>query len=159
MKRCSKCGENRDDSEYSPNWRMKSGLASQCNPCRRAYMSADYRKDPRKYSERNRQWRVDNYEKHRRLNHGYRLRASYGISQEERDSLVAQQGGRCAICNRVPKRLVVDHDHTCCPGRETCGECRRGLLCDTCNARLPYVEDDDIRTACVDYLRRYARAE
>ncbi|MFE9657685.1 endonuclease domain-containing protein [Micromonospora sp. NPDC006431] len=61
--------------------------------------------------------------------------------------LLRAQGGGCGICGgpawRYPVGLVplpVDHDHLCCPGRESCGRCVRGLLCAGCNGNLGLVE-------------------
>lgn len=54
--------------------------------------------------------------------------------------------------------LVVDHDHRCCPGVTSCGECVRGLLCSNCNCAAGLVQDDpDIAQALVFYL--VARSE
>ncbi len=66
------------------------------------------------------------------------------------------QGGTCAICWRATgrtKRLAVDHDHRCCPGRTSCGSCIRGLLCGPCNRMLGHVRDNPhaLRRAA-DYL-------
>lgn len=66
----------------------------------------------------------------------------YGLTPEQHDELVRQQGGRCAICRRPPKKLplAIDHEHV--PGAKkhrskTGGLGRvRGLLCFTCNRFL-----------------------
>ncbi|MFB6477441.1 endonuclease domain-containing protein [Streptomyces virginiae] len=51
--------------------------------------------------------------------------------------LAEAQGESCAICH-LPKEYGawhLDHDHSCCPGQEKCGNCVRGLLCQACNTR------------------------
>jgi hypothetical protein len=42
-----------------------------------------------------------------------RLLTKYGITVAEYDGLLKRQGGKCAVCDRLPKkiRLAVDHDH------------------------------------------------
>lgn len=67
-----------------------------------------------------------------------RMRA-YGITQEEYDARLAEQGGRCAICKAPPEAsrygvLAVDHCHD--KGHV------RGLLCDKCNRLLGHWKDD-----------------
>lgn len=65
----------------------------------------------------------------------------HGITVAQYDELLAAQGGTCAICHESQttfsdgrvRRLDVDHDHRCCPGRHSCGACIRGLLCSNCN--------------------------
>jgi hypothetical protein len=57
--------------------------------------------------------------------------------------LLDQQDGRCAICRCLPgkeRRLAVDHDHRCCPGKRSCGKCVRGLLCPRCNQGVGFFE-------------------
>jgi hypothetical protein len=51
-------------------------------------------------------------------------------------------------------RLVVDHDHNCCPGEKSCGQCVRGFLCTLCNSAAGMVLDDPATAdALADYLR------
>lgn len=56
-----------------------------------------------------------------------RLWKSYGLTEGDYERMLKGQGGKCAICGRVPeyRKLSVDHNH------ET-GQVR-GLLCDHCN--------------------------
>lgn len=58
------------------------------------------------------------------------VKSTYGLTAEMYAALELFQGGRCAICQRLPKtkRLVVDHEHS--TGRI------RGLLCIVCNKDL-----------------------
>ena len=76
----------------------------------------------------------------------YKLRGSlwfrFHITLEEYNAKLEAQGGRCAICRKLPGRirLHMDHDHRCCPGRTACGKCNRGLLCFTCNGFIGNLE-------------------
>jgi hypothetical protein len=61
------------------------------------------------------------------------------------DALLLSQGGDCAICGTTDPggrwdQWHIDHDHTCCPGVRSCGECIRGVLCSGCNRKLGYLE-------------------
>lgn len=47
----------------------------------------------------------------------------------------------CDLCG-ADIRLAVDHDHSCCPGGETCGNCIRGLLCYGCNVGIGNLRDN-----------------
>jgi hypothetical protein len=64
-----------------------------------------------------------------------RLQKHYGLSDEDYDTLLAKQGGACAICRRRPRgRLCVDHCHST--------GFVRGLLCRKCNLGLGCLVDD-----------------
>ncbi len=62
--------------------------------------------------------------------HATRIEKVYGLDAEGYRSLLAMQGGKCAICRARPrsKRLAVDHDHK--------SGAVRGLLCSRCNHDL-----------------------
>lgn len=47
----------------------------------------------------------------------------------------------CPLCDRNQARCV-DHDHSCCPGKVSCGKCVRGLVCSPCNKFLGHLRDD-----------------
>lgn len=72
------------------------------------------------------------------------------------ERLYEAQGGVCALCRRATgrtKRLAVDHDHTCCAGKESCGRCVRGLLCGPCNDVLAVARDSaDYFLGAIAYL-------
>ena len=84
--------------------------------------------------------------------------ARYGLTPEQYDAMYAAQDGRCAVCNEPewPHRMFdIDHDHSCCPGGESCGECVRGLLCFNCNTALGKLKDDvESLKRAVSYLTR-----
>ena len=67
--------------------------------------------------------------------HQRQLSAKYGITQEEYEAMLSNQGHVCWICKEKGKRrLTIDHDH------ET-GKIR-GLLCCNCNFGLGFFNDD-----------------
>ncbi len=81
------------------------------------------------------------------------VKAKYGITWEERGTLLVEQGGKCAnkMCpNTEPggqwNEWHVDHDH------ET-GKVR-GLLCNGCNIALGILDDDPKRIlGLAEYVR------
>lgn len=91
------------------------------------------KKNPEKARERDRRRREANSERMRE----YDVTRRHGITREQRDAMYEAQGRACAGClTPMPDRdLQIDHDHGCCPGGYSCGECVRGLVCRTCNAR------------------------
>lgn len=62
--------------------------------------------------------------------HASMIEKTYGLKTADYETLLALQGGKCAICRARPrsKRLAVDHDHKD-------GDVR-GLLCSRCNHDL-----------------------
>lgn len=58
----------------------------------------------------------------------------------------------CAICGSR-ENTHIDHDHACCPGNQSCGECVRGTLCSACNLGLGAFRDDvDKLRNAIEYL-------
>ena len=93
------------------------------------------------------------------------MQRTFGISLAEYDAMLDEQDYRCAICRQhesaVRKdtgneiRLSVDHDHACCPGSRSCGECVRGLLCFNCNSGIGQFKDDTFRLrSAIRYLSK-----
>lgn len=102
--------------------------------------------NPERSREYQRLYRLANHERVAELKR-YNARAAqlrlYNLTPEAYDQLLEDQGGGCALCGIEPttRRLAVDHDHACCPGRASCGECIRGLLCTTCNTGIGKLGD------------------
>jgi hypothetical protein len=85
----------------------------------------------------------------------YNIKRWYGITLDEYNSLLKEQGGGCAICHSTEpagkrvKRFSVDHDHR--TGKV------RGLLCNLCNHLLGCARDDlQLLVNAVAYLERVA---
>lgn len=94
---------------------------------------------------------------HRQANPGYhrptRLQKLYGITIEERDTMLALQGGCCAVCGTDnPQRKnadwAVDHCHS--TGKV------RGILCHPCNLMLGHARDNSHTLAqAIHYLEKH----
>lgn len=85
------------------------------------------------------------------------LKATYGITLDEYNQMLAEQGGLCALCGSpdpiANKNFEVDHDHSCCEGKKSCGKCVRALLCSNCNTGIARFKDDqELLRKAITYL-------
>jgi hypothetical protein len=113
-KHCLGCDEVKPWSEWHRNATASDGLSTRCKACRAAKGRSDY------------------------------LKRQYGITQAERDELIASQGGVCCICLSAPAAHV-DHCHE--TGRV------RGVLCFSCNAALGQFKDrPDVMRRAATYV-------
>lgn len=127
IKFCKKCGSTKKADEFGKHRLGKDGLNTQCKRCK-----------------------SDN-----------RMRRVYKISHEKYDQLLLMQDNACAICGvknlDSNKKFAVDHDHSCCPGNRSCGECIRAILCANCNAALGLFKDDpQIAISAAKYLLKFS---
>lgn len=96
-----------------------------------------------------------------RSNHKASHLKRYGITPQQWADALARQSGRCAICLTTEpggkwRQWAIDHDHQCCPTRNACGRCFRGLLCNGCNAGIGSLGDDPQRLrAAAAYLEQH----
>jgi Recombination endonuclease VII len=150
MKRCRICNETKPLDAFYAMKGMRDGHRNECKACNLARRKAAYAANPRLAIERVKRWRRENPELYAEKTRKYResgryaevarrshLKRTFGITPEDYDRRLAQQGGGCAVCGRAPKpgkSLHVDHDH------ET--GYVRGLLCFKCNAALGQLDDD-----------------
>lgn len=76
------------------------------------------------------------------------LKNKYGITREEYERLLTEQGGTCKICNRAETEgrwLSVDHCHN--------SLAVRGLLCHTCNTAIGMLNDNvETLQSAINYL-------
>lgn len=88
-----------------------------------------------------------------------RLLVRYGLTPDQYSAMVEAQGGGCAICGGPPRLhavLHIDHDHACCPTKQSCGQCIRGLLCEDCNLGLGIFDDSAERMrAAIAYMEAH----
>lgn len=74
----------------------------------------------------------------------------YGLSPDQYNELLDNSGGRCAICNEIPKRPCIDHDHA--TGKV------RAILCNYCNVLIAHARENvHILTNAVKYLDKMKR--
>lgn len=129
----------------------------------RAEYESQYRKDNRdKINEQKRTRRAADPEKTRKEARDYYARdpekiikqtkaRQYGVTVEQIEKLHADQGGMCPVCSEEVVlewgtwSFAIDHDHTCCKGKKSCGECVRGVLHMTCNKSLGFLEKFEAR--------------
>lgn len=169
---CTKCQKTKNESQYYDDSRNNDGKQSRCKQCFhddqklfrdsnvekvKARKAADYRKDLDKSrkKERDRYHRTKKellpIKKQKYSDGAYRksyLKFHFGITPEDYDSMLKEQGEVCGICGvdrpggAAKINWVVDHDHSCCAGKRSCGRCVRGLLCSKCNLALGLLRDD-----------------
>jgi hypothetical protein len=156
---CGRCKADRPVGEFSRFARAADGLQRWCKSCHGEHKKARYRADPEKFRRASR----DHYrslEDKATVNRRNNLR-KYGLTPESFDAMLERQGGKCAICSAPEPggrhgQWHVDHDHQCCPGQRSCGDCVRSLLCGACNNGIGMFDDDPDRLmAAATYLLQF----
>lgn len=110
-------------------WRMSN--ADRLKEYGRTKAAERYKADPEGARERKRTWARANPGLVRATSRRTRMKREYGLTPADYASMLAAQGGACAICRRTPadgKVLCVDHHHD--SGKV------RALLCVPCNTRV-----------------------
>lgn len=170
LKRCKTCGGDQPLTNFYPYRPAPAAHPHEddplhyrpyCRDCERARQRLRYAAlQPEQKAaivDRQRAWRAQTPA----AEHA-RTCAKHGVTPEWYATTLEAQGGRCAVCGSpecgTGRRFAIDHDHACCPGRNSCGRCVRGLLCRSCNVALGYLGDAPDRIhAAADYLLRYRR--
>jgi hypothetical protein len=149
-------------SEYHRCKRTPDGYDWQCKECRNNYK--------RSYVSKNihdvKAMRKRLYIKDPLRQKNATLKSKFGITLERYEQLMAYQNGLCAVCGKPETRiwptsgkqmsLSVDHAHSCCPGKKSCGKCVRGLLCFSCNTGIGFLQDDTtLLKKAIAYLDKF----
>lgn len=115
-----------------------------CPDCAEFKNTGDFQSEKSSYckkcvSKRGKKWVKNNKKRVKENSRKNHLNSTYGITPEEYDQMLQDQGGVCPLCFRTPEEahnngryFCVDHDHA--TGRV------RGLLCSVCNSSLHAVE-------------------
>jgi recombination endonuclease VII len=103
----------------------------------------DYKANTQKYKDRAKQFAKRHPNKRKKIARKSHLKITFKMSLEDFAKRVKKQKGHCAGCGaRLHKgNCNVDHNHTCCPGKKSCGKCIRGILCSPCNQALGLLKD------------------
>jgi hypothetical protein len=140
-KTCNKCNENKPTAEFFRDKSCSDGFYSICKKCKTASTMQWRGKNREQYNSYMRKQHADNYERNRL----YR----YDLSPEQYQSMIAEQGNKCAICHRPPngpKPLVIDHCHS--TGKV------RGLLCYGCNRLMVLLDNKELLTKAQAYKNK-----
>lgn len=129
-KRCSSCYKTKESECFNKSLRSKSGLRSSCRQC-------------------DKKVRPERTEEIRKIEKDRSLRSSFGITLENYEDMLEEQGGVCFVCKRVNSHgwnLAVDHCH------ET--KVIRALLCHGCNSSLGHLSEDvSILESIIEYAK------
>lgn len=145
---CYRCNVEQPIENFSIDRRRKDGRYPACKECEKARAKHYYHTQVIVCPER------DNKSKTR--DRVSALKRHYGLTIEDYDRMVQEQGGVCAICRNPESRstngrvhhLCVDHDHRT--------GAVRGLLCRRCNRMLGVFKDDvTLLRDGLTYLERY----
>lgn len=145
MKKCKDCGCEKSLNDFYTSTKGKFGRSSYCKECE---------------LHRNKQYRLAwNQEKKTKYSRNSVLR-KFNISSQRFEEILEEQEFRCAICKvsqeDLTRNFAVDHDHSCCPGDNSCGNCVRGLLCHRCNTGIALLgESQDVILDAAMYLMSY----
>jgi hypothetical protein len=73
----------------------------------------------------------------------------YGVSRADYNRMIKEQGGKCYICNSVPKgHFHIDHNHE--------NGATRALLCPSCNILIGLARENiNILENAINYLKMH----
>jgi len=153
LKKCSRCKIEKSLDKFVADKRLPSGRRGYCRDCRNLNFRNRYKED-----DALRKRVGDSQKLHKNLYGSNHIERTFGLDAEDFQEMMEDQDGRCLICERLFHDNLppnVDHDHSCCPSKRTCGKCVRGLVCLPCNIRLATVEDSKWMKKAEWYLEIY----
>jgi hypothetical protein len=150
IKKCNKCGVEKELSKFYKQTHGKFGVDSYCKECRKEANRKSYNPEVKKQY----------HDSHKLEHNQQRMLKLYGVTLEQYQLMFQEQNGVCAICgqpetaiykrngNVAIKNLSIDHVHK--TGKV------RSLLCYRCNYILALVNDNfKITQQATDYLKKH----
>ncbi len=138
-KKCKKCGEEKELSEYYKSIENKDNKSTWCKECEKT-RAKEYRNRPEKKKMIDRYWREKNSDPERKKvlrEREWKRAGIVDITFIKYEVMFKKQNGCCEICGineKILGKLGVDHCHT--TGKT------RGLLCKQCNHILGNANDN-----------------
>jgi hypothetical protein len=154
--RCIGCGANKLPAEFYPctSKKSKRGHEARCKACWNARDKAWRQNNAvsaKGYRER---YKKNNRDRIAALTRKSALKQRYGITPDQYDAMMLNQGGCCAICKTASgtrRKLCVDHCHQ--TGKV------RALLCDKCNSGIGAFKDDPaLMIRAAEFVMAYMEA-
>lgn len=158
---CRTCGERKSDDCFGKDPRSKNGRAWRCKACALKQHAAWRAANPEHMRDQSRgeakRRRKRNSEKERINQRKWHIKTKYGISTERAEAILADQGGKCPVCemtisftfDRVERSAAhIDHNHVT-------GSIR-GILCSSCNTAIGKLKDSEmVLWRAILYLRQH----
>ncbi len=147
IKKCSKCGVEKQKSEFFRTGKHPSGkekFRGDCKECSSKDTAAWRAKNRAHYNGYMGNWRTNNPDKIRFID----MKRNYGLTEERYKQMIIDQSGLCKICKKGPtgkRPLAIDHNH------ET-GKVR-GLLCYRCNQAIAILDNKGHLDEALEYLK------
>ncbi len=148
---CSKCGIEKEVSDFYKETAKRDGLSSLCKACDKSRLKRYYKDNKEKIDMRNIEFHRKNVhiEEYQVKRYYTYIKRKYNITASDYNDMFIEQGGRCAICGKhqseFPSRLAIDHCHKT--------DKVRGLLCNACNIGIGvFDETPQIMKNAIKYL-------
>jgi hypothetical protein len=133
--------------------------STEATRCRSCYLTDRWKRPDFETQE---EFEEDTRKRRKASREKYIYKKLYNLTENDYQDMLKEQNYSCAICgvhqDTLDVRMNVDHDHSCCPGKYTCGNCIRGLLCRTCNMALGGFKDsENILKSALQYITSYSK--
>ena len=139
---CPKCDRFYTRDNFYKNKAAPDGLTGYCKECDK---------------KKNRERKMAKSDYYSDMNKMYKRFRRFNITKEQFEKMMEDQEWKCKICKSdLQERFAIDHNHSCCEGRYSCGKCVRGILCTNCNLGLGNFKDNiDYLKSAIAYLQKY----